>query len=36
MTNPYENKISLKKLINLIIKLKVNDKLLRKKFIDIK
>ena len=36
MTNPYENQISLKKLVSLITKLKVNKKLLIKKFIDIK
>ena len=36
MTNPYESKISLKKLANIIINLKNNGKLLKKKFIDTK
>jgi len=35
MNNPYESKVSIKKVVNYITKLKVNDKLLRKKFINL-
>jgi UDP-hydrolysing UDP-N-acetyl-D-glucosamine 2-epimerase len=34
--NPYESKININKIVDLIVKLKINDKLLRKKFINIK
>jgi UDP-hydrolysing UDP-N-acetyl-D-glucosamine 2-epimerase len=35
MKNPYESRVSVKKVSDLIIKLKANDKLLRKKFVDL-
>ena len=34
LTNPYESNISTKKIVSFILNLKINDKLLRKKFID--
>tara|TARA_B100000029_G_scaffold513034_1_gene611349 strand:- start:2030 stop:3190 length:1161 start_codon:yes stop_codon:yes gene_type:complete len=34
LLNPYESNISIKKIVSLILNLKKNDKLLRKKFID--
>tara|TARA_B100000575_G_scaffold291501_1_gene297601 strand:+ start:3639 stop:4784 length:1146 start_codon:yes stop_codon:yes gene_type:complete len=34
--NPYESKVSLDKIANFIVKLKINDKLLRKRFVNIK
>ena len=34
--NLYESKLSEKKIVDFIVKLKVNDKLLRKKFINLK
>ena len=36
INNPYESKISINKVINYIINLKIDDKLLRKRFINIK
>jgi hypothetical protein len=35
MKNPYEGKISLNKIISAILNLKKNDKILRKRFINI-
>ena len=34
LSNPYESNTSIKKIVNIILNLKINDKLLRKKFID--
>ena len=34
LQNPYESKIKIKDVINIILKIEKNDKLLRKKFID--
>jgi hypothetical protein len=34
LKNPYEGKVSLNEIISTILKLKKNDKLLRKKFIN--
>ena len=36
LTNPYESNITIKRVANIILNLKANDKLLRKKFIGIK
>ena len=36
VSNPYESKISIDNIVNHIVKLKINDKLLRKKFINIR
>lgn len=36
LRNPYKSRLSPKKIVNIILNLKANDKLLRKKFIDLK
>ena len=35
LKNPYETNLNIGKLVNIILKLKKNDKVMRKKFIDI-